>query len=93
MTGFNVCPCTGGALFIYNGTDIYIEQSTFSNNNATNGGAIYLEVWPPQHICRNFICSFCTLSVTSQTTLSNRSRTLSSPSPYQFRIRLALCIP
>jgi len=33
----------GGALFVYNGTDVLIQQSTFANNNATNGGAVFLE--------------------------------------------------
>lgn len=29
---------------VYNGTDIDVMQSTFNQNNATNGGAIYFEV-------------------------------------------------
>jgi len=29
---------------VYNGTDVLIQQSTFANNNATNGGAVFLEV-------------------------------------------------
>jgi len=49
----------GGALFIYNGTDIYIKQSTFSNNMATNGGAIYLEVWPSLHMPLGLPLIFC----------------------------------
>ena len=31
---------------VYNSTDTTISQSTFTSNNATNGGAIYLEVTP-----------------------------------------------
>lgn len=34
----------GGALMVYNGTNIDVMKSTFSQNNATNGGAIYFEV-------------------------------------------------
>ena len=29
---------------VYNGTNINVMQSTFNQNNATNGGAIYFEV-------------------------------------------------
>ena len=29
---------------VYNSTDTTVSQSTFTSNNATNGGAIYLEV-------------------------------------------------
>lgn len=31
---------------VYNGTNINVMKSTFSQNNATNGGAIYFEVSP-----------------------------------------------
>lgn len=36
----------GGAVFVHNGTNVLIQQSTFANNSATNGGAVYLEVRP-----------------------------------------------
>ena len=37
----------GGAVMVSNGTKINVMQSTFSQNNATNGGALYFEVaWP-----------------------------------------------
>lgn len=29
---------------VYNATNINVMQSTFTENNATNGGAIYFEV-------------------------------------------------
>ena len=29
---------------VYNSTDTTVSQSTFTSNNATNGGAVYLEV-------------------------------------------------
>lgn len=40
-------PVAGGALMVNNGSSLVIQQSTFQLNNATNGGALYLEASAP----------------------------------------------
>ena len=44
----------GGAIYMVNGTSLAVEESTFTNNTALNGGGIFMSRVTDTYIYNNF---------------------------------------